>query len=75
MVSKPRGPSVLDHYECLGIKNGRKRWRTDDGNLYEYDSLHDEIEVYNKRGKHLGVMNLSGETVKPPVKGRKIDVS
>ena len=35
-----------------------------------------EIEVYNKRGKHLGVVHaVTGEWIKDAVKGRAIDVS
>ncbi len=67
--------SILNSLEYLGYFSGRKRWRSDNGWLYEWDALHGEIEVYNKRGKHLGVMDYeTGQLVKPPVKGRKIDV-
>jgi hypothetical protein len=34
-----------------------------------------EVEVYNSRGWHLGVMHpITGDWIKPAVKGRKIDV-
>jgi len=66
--------SILNNSEYLGFFNGRKRWRSDNGLLYEWDSLYAEIEVYNKRGKHLGVMDYEGNLIKPAVKGRKIDV-
>jgi len=43
--------------------------------LYEWDSLHGEIEVYNKKGKHVGVLNADGSSNnKPAIEGRKIDV-
>jgi len=43
---------------------------------YTWDSLHGEIEVFNKRGKHIGVVDaVSGELIKDAVKGRSIDVS
>lgn len=69
-------PSILDEFEYLGNRNGDKRWRSlDCKRYYTWDSLHGEIEVFNKRGKHLGVIDpLSGLTLKPAVKGRKIDV-
>ena len=43
---------------------------------YEWDYTHGEIEVYNSRGEHLGVMDaLTGDMTKPAVSGRTIDVS
>ena len=74
MIPIPK-PSYLD--DCIPIKGkgDRKRWRSIDGRrFYEWDSQHGEIEVYNTRGKHLGVKNARGKMIKPPVKGRTIDV-
>lgn len=69
-------PSFLDGCESLGAFNGEKRWRSPDGSrLYTWDSLHGEIEVFNKRGRHLGVIDpVHGNLIKDPVKGRRIDV-
>lgn len=40
---------------------------------YERDNTHKEIEVYNSKGKHIGVMDpLTGKTIKPAIKERKI---
>ncbi|NTH59550.1 filamentous hemagglutinin, partial [Agrobacterium rhizogenes] len=40
---------------------------------YEWDYTHNDIEVYNNKGKHLGSMNpTTGEMYKPPVPGRSI---
>lgn len=39
------------------VKGGgglRKRWKTQAGEIFEWDSQHGAIEKYNKRGKHLG---------------------
>jgi hypothetical protein len=77
MAGKPiPKPSVLDECESLGAREGQKRWRSKDGSrIYTWDSLHGEIEVFNKRGRHLGVIDpITGELIKPAVKGRKIDV-
>jgi hypothetical protein len=42
---------------------------------YEWDHTHNDIEVYDKNGRHLGSMNpQTGEMYKPPVKGRTIDL-
>lgn len=69
-------PSFLDQCEYLGAPNGEKRWRSIDSKLlYTWDSLHGEIEVFNKRGRHLGAANaVTGVLVKPAVNGRRIDV-
>ena len=77
MVRKPiPKPSFLDGMELLGAISGEKRWRSPDGKrLYTWDALHGEIEVFNARGRHLGVLHpLTGELIKEAVRGRKIDV-
>jgi Cytotoxic len=69
-------PSLLDNCDFLGAFNGKRRWRSSDGQrLYTWDALHGEIEVFNRRGRHLGAIEpRHGRLVKDPVKGRKIDV-
>ncbi|WP_133680532.1 colicin E3/pyocin S6 family cytotoxin [Paludibacterium purpuratum] len=69
-------PSILDECTHLGAFNSERRWRSPDGErLYTWDSLHGEIEVYNKRGRHLGVVDpVTGNLIKDAVRGRKIDV-
>jgi hypothetical protein len=43
--------------------------------LYTWDWTHGEIEVFNRRGRHLGVIDaISGALIKNAVAGRKIDV-
>lgn len=67
--------SFLKDCDSLGALKGQKRWRSKDGKrLYTWDSLHGEIEVFSKRGKHLGVLAPDGTPKKEPVKGRTIDV-
>ena len=67
--------SYLDDCILIGAVNGQKRWKSKDGKrLYTWDSLHGEIEVFNVRGRHLGVLNSGGIFIKEAVKGRKIDV-
>ena len=63
--------------ECLpaGAPNGQKIWKSEDSKrIYTWDSLHGEIEMFNGRGKHLGVLNVDGDLIKDAVKGRKINV-
>jgi hypothetical protein len=69
-------PSILDDCEYLGAPNGERRWRSRDRKrLYTWDPLHGEVEVFNARGKHLGVIDAkSGDWIKVAVPGRKIDV-
>jgi len=68
-------PSYLDSCDYIGVFHGKKRWRSKDGKrLFEWDSFHGEIEIYNKRGKHLGVYDFKGDFIKEAIKGRTIDV-
>lgn len=69
-------PSFLDSCRYLGFVSGERRWRgMDDDVIYTWDSLHGEIEAYNARGYHLGVIDaLTGEPIKPARKGRRIRV-
>ncbi|MGW6427235.1 colicin E3/pyocin S6 family cytotoxin [Nocardia sp. NPDC055053] len=73
-VARPR-PDWLDTQVKLQW-NGEQRWRSDTGDrLYTYDRLHGHIEVFDKRGRHVGVADiLTGQLVGKPVKGRRIDV-
>jgi hypothetical protein len=59
---------------ALGERNGQKVWQSSDGKrLYTWDSLHGEIEVFNRRGKHLGVVHaITGALVKDAVPGREL---
>lgn len=57
--------------------SGKPRWRSLDGQrIYVYDGEHGgELEVYDKRGRHIAVADIiTGETIKPAVRGRRIDV-
>jgi hypothetical protein len=56
-------------------KSRRKRWRGKKNQIFEEDTQHGELEKYNRRGKHEGSVDPdSGEIVKGPVKGRRIEV-
>ncbi len=67
-------PNYGDRLTYLGTFGGRKRWRDDvTKRLYEYDSRHGELEVYNQRGRHLGAVDVvTGQTIKPARKDRRI---
>lgn len=59
------------------IKGGgglRKRWKTRDGTIYEWDSQHGTVEKYNKRGKHLGEFDPeTGQQTKDADKSREVE--
>ena len=69
-------PGFLDGCDSLGYIYGERRWylkRLDA--ICTWDSLHGEIEAFDRRGKHTGVLDpLTGENIKPAVKGRRIRV-
>lgn len=70
-VPKPR-PCYLDEMEFYKIVDGRKVYRGND-RLYTWDEFHGEIEVFNKRGFHLGVLDAkTGKMIKPAVRGRRL---
>lgn len=56
--------------------NGESRWRDGTGQrIYTYDRRHGHIEAYNKRGRHVGVLDAqSGVRISEAVTGRRIDV-
>ena len=54
----------------------RKRWKEQRGKkrIIEWDSQHGKVEVYNKRGKHLGEFDPeTGEQTKPADKSRRVE--
>jgi hypothetical protein len=59
------------------IKGGgglRKRWKTRDGTIFEWDSQHGAVEMYNKRGKHLGEFDPdTGEQTKEADNTREVE--
>jgi hypothetical protein len=57
-------------------RRGEQRWRSPDRErYYTWDALHQEVEVWNKRGRHLGALDpVTGVLIKPAREGRRIDV-
>lgn len=77
MAGVPRpDPCFLDNLEACGAPDGRKRWRNHARDRYfTWDHVHGHIEVFNKRGGHLGVIHVvTGQRLSGPVPGRRIDV-
>lgn len=77
-----RRPMPKDCYlrtmERLGLRDGRQTFRKDhnDGRLYQWDSHAEHVEVYNKRGTHLGVTSPTDPVLRigTAKRGRTIDV-
>ena len=69
-------PCISDACEYLGYVRGERRWRSEDSkDIMTWDGLHGEVEVYNARGKHVGVKNaVTGVWLKDAIRGRRIDV-
>lgn len=57
-------------------RKGEPRWRNQERDrFYTWDAYHDEVEVFDRRGHHLGALDpTTGEAIKGPRKGRRIDV-
>ena len=52
----------------------RARWKDRKGRIYEWDSQHGTIELYNKQGKHLGEFDsITGVQTKPPDPRRRVE--
>ena len=67
-------PCFLDGMEKYKVIGGRQTYRTKD-RYYQCDEFHGEIEVYNKRGRHLGALDaVTGELIKEAERGRTIIV-
>ncbi|MFN9019557.1 MAG: colicin E3/pyocin S6 family cytotoxin, partial [Pseudanabaena sp.] len=54
MAGKPiPNPSILDRCKVVGVEGQRKvYYDSQEDRYYTWDSLHGELEVFNKRGRH-----------------------
>ena len=66
----------LDTCEYLGYINGERRWRIRRTTLIcTWDALHGEIEVFDRLGHHVGVLDaVDSKEIKPARKERRIRV-
>jgi hypothetical protein len=52
----------------------RKRWKTSKGTIFEWDSQHGTVEMYDKRGRHLGEYDpTTGKQTKPADNFRSVE--
>ena len=68
------GSKIRELHPSGKVARGKAIYEDNNGRLYQWDSLHGQWEVYNKRGKHLLVEDKDGNRVKGAVKGRRINV-
>ncbi len=72
--ARQTNPSKADSPVWQDLNNAGNGVKTDGKRYYEWDYTHNDIEVYNKRGEHLGSMDpATGEIYKPAVPGRKLN--
>jgi hypothetical protein len=60
--------------KTLITKNGKKkrrRWRTPDGTIFEWDYRHGTVEKHDKQGNHQGEFRPNGTKI-GPARNRKI---
>ena len=77
----PRGltafPDAVKDKSKTKVQGGgglRKRWKDRKGRIYEWDSQHGAVEIYDKQGNHLGEFDPeTGEQTKPANLGRKVE--
>ncbi|MGF6573842.1 filamentous hemagglutinin [Paraburkholderia sp. GAS333] len=67
-------PGKADSPVWQDLRNAGNGVKTDGKLLYEWDYTHNDIEVYDKRGRHLGSADpITGELYKPAVPGRTLN--
>ncbi len=69
----PPIPCFLNMLQKHIVQGGKQIYKSED-KYYMWDGLHGEIEVYNKRGYHIMVLDPYGNKIKDAVRGRKINV-
>lgn len=74
----PAFPDAKKAQAKTPIKGGgklRNRWKDSSGRIYEWDSQHGTVEMYDRSGRnHLGEFNhITGEQTKPANPSRKVE--
>lgn len=69
-----RTKSLRDWHTWTGLSaHSGKRWKDNDGRIYEWDSRHGTMEKYDGTGKHLGEFDAgTGAQLKGPNAARRI---
>jgi len=84
MGEDPEGPEKKDRKTNCGksespvrkeLKPHQGKLKTDGEKIYDWDHTHNDIEMYNSRGEHIGTIDpVTGTKIKDAVAGRKINV-
>lgn len=76
VVKRLPKPSIIDRCKFIGIRGGRRVWWDEQQQwYYTWDSQHGEVEAFTRLGRHVAVLDpSSGQSIKPAVKGRAINV-
>lgn len=53
-IVPPRDLKGFPDAKRVKPKGKRKRWKGSDGTIYEWDSLHGRVEVFDQQGHHKG---------------------
>lgn len=67
-------PDAIKADRKTSVKGGgglRKRWKTRKGLIFEWDSQHGTVEMYDKRGRHLGEYDPATGTQTKPADGTR----
>ncbi|HEK1686894.1 TPA: S-type pyocin domain-containing protein [Pseudomonas putida] len=71
LIAFPDAKPVGAKSSVLGGGKLRRRWVDSKGRIYEWDSQHGRVELYDKQGRHLGEFDsVSGNQTKSAVPGR-----
>ena len=71
-VSKQES-DIFNSFDRVKGKSYRTSGKGKNTRFYDWDNTHNDIEVYDRHGNHLGSMDpTTGEIYKPAVKGRKL---
>ncbi|MFJ2538677.1 MULTISPECIES: colicin E3/pyocin S6 family cytotoxin [unclassified Pseudomonas] len=71
LAAFPDAVSTRSKSSVQGGGKKRARWKDSKGRIYEWDSQHGAVEMYDKQGKHLGEFDAeTGEQTKAAKPGR-----
>lgn len=77
MVAIPRPrPGFLELFEKFKVIDGRQVWVNERRDrFFSWDSLHGEVEAFDKNGRHLGAFHaVTGVQLKEAERSRRIHV-
>jgi hypothetical protein len=70
----PSARRIKNKSSVQGGGKKRARWQDEDGRILEWDYQHGAVEVYDRRGKHLGEFDAkTGTSLKPKDPNRRIE--